>query len=668
MKRVLKAASAAFLPLALTFAMSAAAQDKPATQFDITPYIKKAEFEDIKISPTGEYYAATIPFEDRTGLVILRRADNKVTGGFSIGKNTHVADFWWVNPKRVLISTARKFGALDNPMLTGDLYGVDADGTNAEILVGQSVDVMTTGSNIVTKKNETVAAFLVDDLADDENNVVISVSSFGNDPVSRAEIMDVRNGKRRQIARAPIRNATFLTDNAGQIRFVRGVDVNSANKLYYRPGLDTDWQLINDENVTGHGEYPIGFAEDNKTAYIQVEQEKGPDKIVAMDMGSKTRKDVLQDADADPGAIIYRQGTSIPVGVRYYVGKPHTAFFDNASPEARLYRSLEAAFANQAPFVTSYTADGKLALVQVSSDRQSDEFYIFDTQTKTAAFLLNTRPWIDPKQRGERRPITVQARDGLVLKGYLTLPVGVEARNLPMVVVPHGGPFGIYDDWWYDVDAQTLAGAGYAVLQINFRGSGGRGRAFVQAGARERGGKMQDDLTDATKWVVQEGIADANRICIYGVSYGGYAALMGVIKEPDLYKCAVGYAGSYDLLQRREELSGESKRLDNWSAGWIGDDETHLAATSPNRLADRIKAPIFLAAGGEDQTVPIEHSKKMEKALRAANVPVETLYYPTEGHGFYRPEHQAEFYTKLLAFLSRNIGGATAAPAPVKSK
>ena len=666
MKRVLKAASAAFLPLALTFAMSAGAQDKPAAQFDITPYIKKAEFGDIKISPTGEYYAATIPFEDRTGLVILRRVDNKVMGGFSIGKNTHVADFWWVNPKRVLISTAMKFGALDNPMLTGDLYAVDADGKNAEILVGQSVDVMTTGSNIVTKKNETVAAFLIDSLPDDENNVVISVSTFGSDPVSRAEIMDVRNGKRRQIARAPIRNADFMTDNAGTIRFVYGVDVNNANKLYYRPGPDTDWQLINDENVSGHAEYPIGFAEDNKTAYIQAQQAKGPDKIVAMDMESKTRKDVLQDADANPGAIIYRQGTSIPVGVRYYVGKPHTEFFDNASPEARLYRSLEAAFTSQAPFVTSYTADGKLALVQVSSDRQSDEFYIFDTQTKTAAFLLSTRPWIDPKQRSERRPITVQARDGLVLKGYLTLPVGMEARNLPMVVVPHGGPFGIYDDWWYDVDAQTLAGAGYAVLQINFRGSGGRGRSFREAGAREWGGKMQDDLTDATKWAIQEGIANANRICIYGASYGGYAALMGVVKEPALYKCAAGYVGVYDLPDVLKEDKDVSKRIGNLSADWMGSDQEKLAATSPNRLADRIKVPVFLAAGGEDEIAPIGHSKKMEKALRAANVPVETLYYSTEGHGFYRPEHIAEFYTKLLAFLSRNIGGATAAP--VKSK
>lgn len=669
MKRVLKAASAAFLPLALTFAMSAAAQDKPATQFDITPYIKKAEFGDIKISPTGEYYAATIPFEDRTGLVILRRADNKVTGGFSIGKNTHVADFWWVNPKRVLISTAKKFGALDNPMLTGDLYAVDADGKNAEILVGQSVDVMTTGSNIVTKKNETVAAFLIDSLPDDENNVVISVSTFGNDPVSRAEIMDVRNGKRRQIARAPIRNADFMTDNAGTIRFVYGVDVNSANKLYYRPGPDTDWELVNDENASDHAEFPIGFAEDNKTAYIRVQQAKGPDKIVAMNMESKTRKDVLQDDDASPGAIIYRQGTSIPVGVRYYVGRPHTAFFDNASPEARLYRSLEAAFADQAPFVTSYTADGKLALVQVSSDRQSDEFYIFDTQAKTAAFLLSTRPWIDPKQRGERRPITVQARDGLTLKGYLTVPVGVEARNLPMVVMPHGGPFGIYDDWHYDVDAQTLAGAGYAVLQINFRGSGGRGRAFHLAGAREWGGKMQDDVTDATKWAIQEGIANANRICIYGGSYGAYASLMGVVKEPGLYKCAVGYVGVYDLPDLSKEMRGESKRFGNWSADWMGADEAKLATLSPNRLADRIKVPVFLAAGGEDEIAPIGHSKKMEKALRAANVPVETLYYPTEGHGFYRPEHRTEFYTKLLAFLSRNIGGATAAaPAPTKSK
>jgi dipeptidyl aminopeptidase/acylaminoacyl peptidase len=166
---------------------------------------------------------------------------------------------------------------------------------------------------------------------------------------------------------------------------------------------------------------------------------------------------------------------------------------------------------------------------------------------------------------------------------------------------------------------------------------------------------MQDDLTDATRWAVDQGIADRNRICIYGASYGGYASLMGVTKEPDLYRCAVGYIGVYDLVVRRAKLSREGKRWETWASEWMGSEDS-LAAVSPNRIANRIKVPVFLAAGGEDEVAPIEHSEKMERALKAAGVPVETLYYRTEGHGFYTDEHQREYYTRLLAFLQRHIG------------
>ena len=647
---------AAGISLAAAFSVACAAEP------DIVPLVRKAEFGDIKISPSGEYYAATVPLEDRTALAILRRSDSKITGSFSIGKNGHVADFWWVNPQRVLLTTVQKIGALDSPQWTGELYGVDADGGQAEILVGQGVDVMTTGSNIVTKRNEKIVATMVDDLPADPKSVVISASSFGNDPSSRAERMDVNSGRRSVIARSPIRNATFVTDNGGAVRFVQGVEQTNASRLYYRNQAGGDWELINDESVTRHAEYPLGFAEDNKTAYLQIEQVDGPDTIVAMDMDTKIRKVVLRDDDADPSRIIYRQGTSIPVGARFAVGKPRTAFFDATDPEARLYRSLEAALPGRSPFITSSTSDGTLALVQVSSDRQPDEFFIFDIQAKKMVYLLSTRSWIDPEKSGERRPISLVSRDNLPLKGYLTIPAGSTSKNLPLVVLPHGGPFGISDKWEYDDDSQILAAAGYAVLQVNYRGSGGRGRAFYQAGAREWGGKMQDDLTDATRWAIHEGIADANRICIYGASYGGYAALMGAAKEQALYKCAAGYVGVYDLPLMQSTDSRESKRFGNWSLEWVGE-RSQLGAVSPDLLADRIKVPVFLAAGGEDKTAPIEHSKKMEQALRKAGVPVETLYYPTEGHGFYVEAHRREFYTRLLAFLDRNIGTATVASA-----
>jgi dipeptidyl aminopeptidase/acylaminoacyl peptidase len=404
-------------------------------------------------------------------------------------------------------------------------------------------------------------------------------------------------------------------------------------------------------------------------AYFRSSQAEGPDVIVALDLATRERKVVLRDDDADPAYIdffegnstniVYKAGTRVPMGVFFMDGKPRTAFLDEAAPEARLHRSLEAAFAGSAVEVTSMTSDGRLVLVKVFSDRNPGDFYLFDTVAKKASHVLARREWFDPEQQATMQPITLTARDGIKLHGYLTLPHGSGGKGLPMVVMPHGGPFGIQDVWQFDTDAQLLANAGYAVLQLNYRGSGGYGRAFRAAGAREWGGTMQDDLTDATRWAIEQGFADRSRICLFGGSYGGYASLMGVAKEPGLYRCAAGYVGVYDLPKRYSDLDRASSRAGNWAADWMGKSES-LAARSPNRLADRIKVPVFLAAGGEDPIAPIEHSKMMEKALRAAGVSVETLYYDTEGHGFYVEEHRKEFYARLLSFLAKNLGGSVA--------
>ncbi len=631
-----------------------------AAAVDVQAYVKKDRFNDIKLSPNGDYYAATVAFEDRTALVVLRRSDNKLTANFRMGKNTHVADFQWVNPERVLISMAEKFGALDQPQHTGELYAINADGTQPEILIGWRVQGEGLGTLIQPKKVERVAAFLVDDLPADDKDVVISVSPFSNDPFTRAERMDVYSGRRAPLARAPVRNAEFITDNKGVVRFATGSGTDNIRKVYYRQGDGAAWKLLSDEAVTGHKETPLGFSADDATAYFETEQAKGPNAIIAFDIGSETRKELLRDNDVDPARIIYRNGTNIPVGAFFVDGKPRTAFFDNAAPEARLYRSLEAAFANASVRITSQTADGRLALVQVSSDRNPGDFYFFDTVTKKADYLLSRRDWFDPEDMGEMRPITLAARDGLPLHGYVTLPKGSSGKNLPTVVLAHGGPFDIQDVWGFDGDAQMLAEAGYAVLQVNFRGSGGYGQAFTDAGARQWGGTMQDDLTDATRWLIQQGIADPGKVCIYGASYGAYASLMGVAKEPGLYRCAAGYVGVYDLPTMHTEGDIQQRGSgETYLREWIGE-RTALAAASPNRIADRIKVPVFLAAGGEDKRAPIAHSKLMERALIKAGVPVETLYYDTEGHGFYVEAHQKEYYTRLLAFLSRHLGGGVA--------
>ena len=629
-------------------------------QVDVGLYVKKDEFGEIKISPTGEFYAATVPMEGKTVLVILRRSNNQATGSFALGKNTHVKGFWWANSERLLISTEEKFGELDQPQPTGELYAVNADGQKAELLVGQRVQGQGLGTLIQPKKAEKVAAFLIDDLPADDRTVLISVWPFSNEPYTRAERMDIYSGRRTPVARAPVRRANFVSDNRGNVRFALGAGIEDISKLYYRSGDKAEWTLINDEAVSDRIEVPVGFSAGDDIAYLQVQQVQGPDAIVAMNIATGERQEVLRDDDTDPSRIIYRAGTSIPVGVWYVDGKPRTAFFNMASPEARLYRSLEAAFEGQAPFMTSTTADGKLTLVQTMSDRNPGDFFVFDTVAKKAAYLISRRDWFDPEKMAEMQPVSLTARDGLVLKGYLTLPQGSAGKNLPMVVMPHGGPYGIFDEWGFDNDGQILAEAGYAVLQVNFRGSGNRGRAFRHAGARQWGGKMQDDVTDATRWAITQGVADPQRICIYGASYGAYAALMGVAREPSLYKCAVGTFGVYDLpmMHTRGDLqqrgSGET-----FLNEWIGE-PADLAAVSPNRMAERINVPVFLAAGGQDERAPIEHSRMMERALSKAGSPVETLYYPTEGHGFYIEANRRELYARLLAFLARNIGGRTA--------
>lgn len=646
--------------LLLACAAGLAAATPATAAVDVESYIKKDSFEQIQLSPTGEYYAATVPMEDRTVMVIIRRADNKVTAHVTGGEHSTIDSFEWVSPDRVIVGLAQKFGALDEPQPTGELFSVNAVTGSDEMLIGQRLTGTSLGTKLQGKKAELVAAFLVDELRSDDKNVIISVMPFSGDPFTRAEMMDAKTGVRQKIVNAPVRNGRFGTDNAGVIRFVSGAGSDNIQQLYYRKGNGAEWQRIPNPAGGSLVQIPIGFSADDQTAYLVVERNEGPNAIIALDLARMTRTDVLRDDDTDPFEIIYHNGTKIPVGALFMDGKPRAAFFDKQSKEATLHRSLEAAFGGNPVQITSQTSDGRLALVHVWSDRNPGDFYVFDTVAKKAEHLLSKAQWIDPEQMAEMRPIQLKARDGLPLHGYLTAPKGSSGKNLPMVVMPHGGPFDVRDIWVFDSQVQMLAEAGYAVLQVNFRGSSGYGAAFEHAGGRQWGLTMQDDLTDATRWAVEQGIADSKRICIYGASYGGYASLMGVAKEPSLYKCAVGYVGVYDLPTMHTE--GDIQRRgsgETYIREWIGDREA-LGATSPNRMADRIKVPVFLAAGGEDERAPIKHSEMMEKALRNAGVPVETLYYKTEGHGFYLEEHRREYYTRLLAFLGRHLGGSVA--------
>lgn len=631
-----------------------------AQTVNLDNYLRQQSFGDIKLSPTGEYVAATVPMERSTALVILRTADSSLVGSFRPPTDNHADAFDWVSNDRVLIGLAEKFGSLDEPQRTGELYALNADGKGGSLLVGYRVQGNGPGSHIQPKKVEAVAAFLSDELPDDDRNVLVAVWPFHEDPFTRAERLDVVSGRRTTVARSPVRRARFLADAGGQVRFAYGAGTDNVNKLYYREGNGESWALINDEAVTGRIETALGFSADGTLAYLRSEQAAGPDAIVSWNPATGQRQAVLRDETVDPDRILYRPGTRVPVGALFMGATPRTRFFDDASADARLYRSLEAGLGGPV-FITSSTRDGSKVLVESFSARNPGDFYVFDTVARKATHLISRSEWLDTDHSATVRAVAFTARDGLPLHGFLTLPHGSEGRNLPMVVMPHGGPFGVADTGRYDTDAQLLAAAGYAVMQVNFRGSSNYGRAHQQAGARQWGGAMQDDVTDATRWAIDQGVADRQRICIYGASYGGYAALMGAAREPALYQCAAGYVGVYDLPMMfvrgdiQDTGSGQT-----YLREWLGD-PAGLAARSPVNLAAQIRVPVFLAAGGADKRAPVQHTERMEAALTRTGVPVQSLYYRTEGHGFYTPENRRAYYTQLLAFLSQRLGGATAA-------
>jgi len=623
---------------------------------DIDSFARHSEFDAVKISPDGRFLAAGVnDKEGRRSIVIIRLKDKKITARSAFSKKIRPGHFFWVNNERIIIELDRNLGTFDSPVPTGNLFAVNFDGSQRAIIFGRD-------ANALKSEPSYAIAKLLDPIKDEPRKILIQTNRYDKarhlDSLTTAYKLDVYNGRLNKVAISPLGSGDLLSDHQQQIRAAIGNPRDSmlTSRVFFRDSPQDEWRMLSEFDLFAPALTPLKFTPDNQRLYVESNGDIDTAGVFLLDPGSGKLEKISQREDTDLVAALYDENDQL-AGAWYEPDKPAYDIIGK-SRFARQMRGFIKAFKGQRVQPTSRSWDGRYTLLKVSSDTNAGDFYLYDSETRKLDYLLSARSWEKPEQLRPMQPIRLAAHDGLELQGYLTLPKG--KAPFPMVVLPHGGPHGPRDYWSYDPDVQLLANAGYAVLQINFRGSGGYGSQFIEAGFGEWGRKMQQDVSDATRWAIGQGHADPRRICIYGGSYGGYSALMGVATEPELYRCAIGYAGVYDLNMMYEKGDIQwTRRGISYLDRVLGTDPGERARRSPVNLADRIQVPVLLIHGGKDLRVPIDHARSMERALKKSGNPPETLYKKKEGHGFFKEANRREVYQRMLDFLARHTGADT---------
>jgi dipeptidyl aminopeptidase/acylaminoacyl peptidase len=620
---------------------------------------RHSQYKMVKISPDGTHLAAASVLRNgQTVLSLIDLASKKVVNVLP-RNDDDVLDFWWVSPGYVVYDVAEHQGGWDVPIATGELYSVEADGKSSTMLYGYRMTGMETGTHIRHATAENGTADFLSNIEGDPDHILVTIKNWNASgsvgALTEVYRMDVRDGLKQKVASAPMREADYLADHHGHVRFAFAEGLQGNWLVYMRPANGGDWQLL--KQASDNRDTPLAFSADGKTVWFECGASSGFG-VCRFDPATGKMVSAWSNPHVEMQALARGVAENSIIGVRFTDGRPAISVFDNTAPGVKALIELMKQYPGEDVHFVSGTADGSKAIALVEADVDPGTFFLYDRASNKFSPLLQRASWIDPNQLGRAVPFTFTTRDGLSEQGYVTYPPGKQgAKDLPMVVFVHGGPFDVRDWWKYDKYVQAMASRGYAVLQVNYRGSGGYGFDFEKAGWKQWGGKMQDDVTDATRWAIAQGVADKNRICIYGGSYGGYAALEGAVKVPDLYKCAIGYVGVYNLpkMLDRTDATQTLYSEDYWKRT-VGTNETSLAQHSPIYQLDNLKAKVMLIVGGRDTIVLPVQGQELHMALLKRKIPHEWLYKPDEWHGFYDEKNIAELFQKVDAFLDANIG------------
>jgi dipeptidyl aminopeptidase/acylaminoacyl peptidase len=454
----------------------------------------------------------------------------------------------------------------------------------------------------------------------------------------------------------------WIADPEFHVRGAQAFTPDGGVEIRYRKDVQAPWETVVKLGPEDAESGVIGFTADGKSLWLQSSQGRDTLSLVKRSLESGKEEVIAAEDGADVSEVLFNPLTYEVEAVAFNRERVHWKALDPAIGED--LKVLEKG-AEGEPSVISRDRDLQTWVVAYTVDVRPTDYYLYDRPSKKLTFLFTARPDLAKYTLAPMKSEIIKSRDGLDLICYLTLPVGVEPKNLPMVLDVHGGPWG-RDVWRMNPEAQWLANRGYAVLEVNFRGSTGFGKKFLHAGDREWAGKMHDDLLDAVNWAVQKGYADPKRVAIYGGSYGGYAALVGAAFTPDVFACAVDIVGPSNLVTLLKSIPpywAPMKKVFSVRVGDVDKEADFLKSRSPLFKADQIKIPMLIAQGANDPRVKQAESEQIVAAIRKAGKPVEYMVFPDEGHGFARPANRLKFYAAAEAFLAKHLGGGRVEPA-----